>query len=70
LLGIGARGRIGYRRNFGAKVALEATLDPGVVDFFVLNGPSSGSSAAYFVGLNIALVFALNRAPPPDPNKK
>ena len=62
LLGIGPRGRVGYRRNFGSGAALEVTFDAAYDHFFNLSVANADSNAG-FIGVNIGVVFALNKAP-------
>lgn len=56
--GVLGRGRFGYRRNLGAKAAVEFTLDGGGGKFFAYSG-GGGSTGTGMLGLNVALLWGL-----------
>jgi hypothetical protein len=57
--GVGPRARAGYRHNFSRSSAFEATLDGGLSFFFTYDGESPPTKATPWLGLNLALLFAL-----------
>lgn len=56
---IGPRGRIGYRHNFGPKVALEVSLDGGVERTFIVTGGSGGGTTSGLLGMQLAILFGM-----------
>ena len=56
--GVLGRGRFGARHNFGAKSALELTLDGGGGKFFAYSS-GGGSTGTGMLGLNLALLWGL-----------